>query len=264
MAGGVFSSALLNGMTIRESATDGSDFTNPAADYRRLFLGEDGVLHLKDSAGTVTDIGGSSGSVATDAIWDAAGDLAVGSGANTAAKLAIGNAGGVVARINGAVAWNAGTAFPTATTGDRYFRTDRGLEYYYDGTRWLSMTLYTHQFGTAQGLVNTATAGNLSIGVLWQDYDMYLVDWHAAAYVVTTNNGTSYWTMVLTKTDGASASDVASVNTSAHAADTWVKQKASINALVGTGQEIIAYEVRKTSSPGNIVAAGMVTYRLVG
>lgn len=52
---GVFSEANLFGMTIRESATDGSDFTNPDADYRRLFLGEDGFLHVKDSAGNVTD-----------------------------------------------------------------------------------------------------------------------------------------------------------------------------------------------------------------
>jgi hypothetical protein len=54
---GKFSEANLFGMTIRESANDGSDFTNPSADYRRLFLGEDGQLHVKDSAGTVTDIG---------------------------------------------------------------------------------------------------------------------------------------------------------------------------------------------------------------
>lgn len=84
---GQFSTTNLYGMTIRESATDGSDFTNPDADYRRLFLGEDGLLHLKDSAGAVTDIGGAAGGIATDVIWDAAGDLAVGSGANTAAKL---------------------------------------------------------------------------------------------------------------------------------------------------------------------------------
>lgn len=54
---GKISEALTYGLTIRESADDGSDFTNPAADYRRLFLGEDGQLHVKDSAGTVTDIG---------------------------------------------------------------------------------------------------------------------------------------------------------------------------------------------------------------
>lgn len=58
MPGGLFSLAKLHAITLRESANDGSDFTNPDADFRRLFLGEDGLLHLRDSAGTVTDIGG--------------------------------------------------------------------------------------------------------------------------------------------------------------------------------------------------------------
>lgn len=83
MAGGKFSDALLHGMTIRESADDGSDFTNPAADYRRLFLGEDGLLHLKDSSGTVTSLGGS-GIAAT--IFSAKGEL-IGSSANDTPSL---------------------------------------------------------------------------------------------------------------------------------------------------------------------------------
>lgn len=62
---GKFSEAELFGMTIRESANDGSDFTNPSADYRRLFLGEDGQLHVKDSAGAVTDIGSAAGAPTT-------------------------------------------------------------------------------------------------------------------------------------------------------------------------------------------------------
>lgn len=46
------------GVQLRESADDGSDFTNADADYRKVFLGEDGKLHAKDSSGTVTgDIG---------------------------------------------------------------------------------------------------------------------------------------------------------------------------------------------------------------
>ena len=43
-------------ITLEEVATDGSDLSNPAADHRRLFLGEDGALHLRDSAGTITDV----------------------------------------------------------------------------------------------------------------------------------------------------------------------------------------------------------------
>jgi hypothetical protein len=45
---------LIYGVHIRESANDGSDFTNAATDYRVMFVGEDGLFHLKDSAGTVT------------------------------------------------------------------------------------------------------------------------------------------------------------------------------------------------------------------
>lgn len=54
------------------------------------------------------DGGGGGGSVATDAIWDVAGDLAVGSGANTAVRLAKGNNGDVLTVSGGNVVWGAG------------------------------------------------------------------------------------------------------------------------------------------------------------
>jgi hypothetical protein len=44
----------------------------------------------------VTSVGGGGGDVATDAIWDAKGDLAVGTGANTASKLTVGTDGYVL------------------------------------------------------------------------------------------------------------------------------------------------------------------------
>lgn len=132
---------LIYGVHIRESANDGSDFSNAAADYRVLFLGEDGNLHVKDSAGAVTDIGGGSGSVATDAIWDAAGDLAVGSGANTAARLAIGATNGMhVERVSGAVAW----ALPSGYEFD-----------YAERTSNLSVTATTE--GTSQAIITGAS-----------------------------------------------------------------------------------------------------------
>lgn len=54
--------ATIYGVQIRESADDGSDFSNAAADYRILFVGEDGSIKLKDSAGTVTTPGGGAAS----------------------------------------------------------------------------------------------------------------------------------------------------------------------------------------------------------
>ena len=57
---------------------------------------------------TLLGDGGGGGSVATDTIWDAAGDLTVGTGSNTAARLAIGNNGDVLTVSGGAVVWGAG------------------------------------------------------------------------------------------------------------------------------------------------------------
>lgn len=82
------------------------------------------VLLAYDNALTkwlVVGVGGGSGSVATDAIWDANGDLAVGSGANTAARLAIGDAGQVLTVAGGTAVWDdpaAGTDVATDAIWD--------------------------------------------------------------------------------------------------------------------------------------------------
>jgi hypothetical protein len=82
-------------ITFEEILSDGSTLTNPAADHRRLFLGEDGYLHLRDSAGNITDpVAAGSGIPAT--IFDAAGDIIYASAADAAARLAAGSAGTVL------------------------------------------------------------------------------------------------------------------------------------------------------------------------
>jgi hypothetical protein len=83
---------LFPGIIIRESADDGSDFSNPAADYRRLFLGEDGLLKVKDSAGAVTSPYSSSGS----------GDFSAGS-----LRVPVGT--GALATTEGHVGWQSTT-----------------------------------------------------------------------------------------------------------------------------------------------------------
>jgi hypothetical protein len=81
--------------------------STPAATKVVIYAKSDGLMYSKDDAGAETLMSsGGSGSVATDVIWDAAGDLAVGSGSNTAARLAIGATNGMaVQRVSGAVAW---------------------------------------------------------------------------------------------------------------------------------------------------------------
>lgn len=56
---GLFSTEKIFGIKIRESANDGSDFGAADADYRFLYLGEDGALHTKDASSVVRYLPGS-------------------------------------------------------------------------------------------------------------------------------------------------------------------------------------------------------------
>lgn len=92
--------------------TEAAAPSTPAAGKVVVYAKADGLMYSKDDAGTETLMSGGAGggSVATDAIWDAAGDLAVGTGANTAARLAIG-ANATVLTSNGTTAsWAAPAA----------------------------------------------------------------------------------------------------------------------------------------------------------
>jgi hypothetical protein len=256
---GKFSTTNLHGMTIRESANDGSDFTNPDADYRRLFLGEDGELHTKDSAGNVAGFAGS-GIAAT--LADAAGDMLVASAADTWAKLTKGAAGAVLAMSNGAVAWNAGTSFPgSPATGDRYWRSDirGGLGFVYDGARWVSDLLTTRAH-----LDNQASNGTLLRLATPSDLALYVERWVVTTLVLTTNDASNYWSTTLVKTVAANTSTtIATVTTQSDSTSTWVRDGGDVDAVLATTDLILGVNFAKASAPGNLYISAQVDYRLI-
>jgi hypothetical protein len=254
------------GIIIRESANDGSDFTNPDADYRRLFLGEDGLLHVKDSSGTVSDPFTGGGSVATDAIWDAAGDLAVGSGANTAAKLTL--AQGKLARVGGALAYDSGTAFPgSPSTGDRFFRTNvgGGLEFMYDGTRWVTTQLFAmHAPAVASISATGVTTMHQPLwGVAGPFSDLWLIEVVWMTVVDPTNDGTHYWNLALYKrrTGGSADTSIATATTQSLPAAQNNMVRATIGALAGSTAAGLYGFATKVSSPSPLVAPFTLVYR---
>lgn len=88
--------------------TEAAAPATPAAGEVIVYAKSDGLLYQKDDAGTETQLANAgAGDVANDAIWDAAGDLAVGSGADTATKLTKGSDGDVLTMTAGAVGWAA-------------------------------------------------------------------------------------------------------------------------------------------------------------
>jgi hypothetical protein len=73
----------------------------------RFYYATDTTLMYRDNGSTWDTLGVGTGSIATDTIWDAAGDLVQGNGADTAVKLSAGATGKVLqaAGSSAAVAW---------------------------------------------------------------------------------------------------------------------------------------------------------------
>lgn len=94
-------SGMSNPMTTAGDIVYSSDGSGTPA---RLAAGTDGYV-LTLASGLPSWAAGGGGDVATDAIWDAAGDLAVGTGANTAAKLTAGSNGQMLRLASGTPAW---------------------------------------------------------------------------------------------------------------------------------------------------------------
>jgi hypothetical protein len=121
--------------------------------------------------------GGGGGSVATDAIWDTAGDLVQGTGANTAAKLTLGAAGTVVRSTGSTNAY----AFPP------------GHEFDY-----VAITANVTSTATTEGTATTAITGT---SVAYDGSTIVLVEVFSPALIL--NATAAGQTMVVDLYDGA-------------------------------------------------------------
>lgn len=209
-------------------------------------------------------IGSTTTTVASDAIWDAAGDLAVGSGADTAVRLAKGNAGAHLAVINGVLTWDSGTSFPgSAVAGDRYWRTDitgSPIEFFYDGTRWRSVQIFDHEWWLAAAA--TADVGHWSPQIAGAT-DIWVVDYRWIYNVPGNHSGTKYWTAALNKFDGATVVTLATLTTD-QSTTTWNAPAATaIGALVGLTNEMLWFALVKVSTPDASTFGMSFRYQLV-
>lgn len=210
-----------------------------------------------------------------DTIWDAAGDLAVGSGADTAARLAKGSAGATLAMFNGAVTWNAGTSFPASpATNDRYYRTDHSREYFYNGTRWLSVQLFEMPMNVMNATLTALTAttadhGRVVAPALSGGSDIWLVDLNAGCFVAgggTALSASHKWVANLHSFHGnAINTSLGNLSIDSGASTTYRNITAAINTLMnnGTAKALLSLTWTKTGTPGNLTPYMSITYRIV-
>lgn len=163
-----------------------------------------------------------------------------------------------------------GTSFPVSPgNGDRFFRTDRGIEYFYDGTRWLSTELHHINIAISDGLMPTAATaaykhriGNPFSG----DHDLYIEKVKTHAYQLAATTGSNYFSIAVIKArttaDGGDAT-LATHTTQNLAQNDWINQSTNINALAGINTAGFAMSLTETGTQ-NIYVNAEVTFRLVG
>jgi hypothetical protein len=196
-------------------------------------------------------------------------DTIVGGSLGTPGRLAVGAAGAAYSVINGAVAWNSGTSFPgSKLTGDRYWRTDLGMEFYYDGTRWLSVQLNQMMLTNQDAFTPISATQSVQTwrapSPVWAGSDIWMVSSQTWFYVNggTALSGSHKWVGVVASTPGNTTIDTVNINSGA--SDTYRQSTAtSVAALLGTSNFLVGVLWTKTGTPGTLYTQTTISYRYV-
>lgn len=178
-------------------------------------------------------------------------------------------------RINAKGVYHSDTAPASPVADQLWHETDTNLLWVYGtfaaASRWVSVDLKDAAFsagGTIRSANLTALFGQGNVN----GYDIYIDTLYVKANVITTNNGTNYWTWDLRKISGSTVpaagagSSLGSVNSSAKSAAAWFDLSTSVNAvvdMVSTSIEALQVDITKTLAPGNVWDVVGFTYRLV-
>lgn len=122
------------------------------------------------------------------------------------------------------------------------------------GTRTLPLTVRaTTPLSATTTLANAPT---LASG------DMTITNFRVHTFVATTNDGSNYWTITLSKVTAANAkTTICTVTTSADTVSTWTAHEDSADEAVA-GATYIAFEIvaTKTGAPGNLFPSFLIEY----
>lgn len=157
-----------------------------------------------------------------------------------------------------------GTAFPgSPVADDLFYRTDRNLIYFYDGTRWLTVNLYESHFGWSQaGLTSDQGVAYFPVD---STYALYLVELITSSIVIGTNNGSNFWEMELVRIDTSNTqTEIGVTSTVADTAGQWVRHTLSVNAVLDSGARVLYLRGDETGSAGTLSFGAAIRYRYIG
>lgn len=155
--------------------------------------------------------------------------------------------------------------FPaTPILNERVFRTDRGIEYYWDGERWLSTHLYALDLNNSDALnpVSATTLGAWHAANPFANlYDLYLEEAVFTSYLTSA----ATWTLSIVTGNGIVSAAVASRSTAGDNATETIAARVTINDTIDSSA-YVAFEasVTKSSGSANLYFDCALTFRLIG
>jgi len=161
-----------------------------------------------------------------------------------------------------------GTSMPGGpSTNDRIFRTDLGLVFYYDGTRWLSLQQYTIAFAIRDAFMPRAATTSSAVvaqPLFVPTNDFWIENFQWSAYVSTPSSGTQYWDIDFRKVIAAAGSSIATDTTNGDTTNEWQKHTKTVGALLGTTTDSIDVTLTRVSTAGAIYFTAAMVGRIVG
>lgn len=170
-----------------------------------------------------------------------------------------------------------GPAFPLTATvpgglqaEDRFYRTDLHWDCYYTGSAWVTRQEFSTTLGPTESGTFThsfaASTNTIRLGQLRSDYRAFLTRFEATIFVLTTNNGSNYWTLTLRDSSAAAvlvattAADAANANVSKVYTDTTSPTLVSPAAA----RTYLSLDVATTGAPGAFYPRNpVVFYRMI-
>lgn len=158
-----------------------------------------------------------------------------------------------------------GTSFPgSPATGATFYRTDRNIDYYYDGTRWLSRSQHRIALGSQRALFPVSATGIILDGTtpFTEDGVAHWLEKIAInTNVGTLNNASNKWTLQVQSGGGTNIG--AAFDTGGDTTGVWTAHLVSSGSVFGSAT-ISVNITTKTGTPGGIFVTAYAVFRLVG
>lgn len=158
----------------------------------------------------------------------------------------------------------AGTSFPSNPfNGQRFFRTDRDFEYFYDGSNWLTTQIFYLPFGFTDSIIADSFVNQITTMPYAGTYSFYA---EKLAYKTMLENGTTstnYFTLNFYTVETTAGTLLTSISTQNDTTDEWTTYDNTLDSTISSSVKEIHVDFVKTGT-STVNAQGYLVGRLIG